>query len=91
MNEYGDQVDTDEQYDVRTLADLKELIDRLDEDGYNLEDIKVRFASQPSWPLAYGIDRAVLQHDEEDELELWLVEDRQIGYLPGPVKEKIGW
>lgn len=68
------------------------------------EDIEVRFASQPSYPLQYHIDQATVvfpEHDEdepEDEQEtatfVYLSEGGQVydrPYLPGYVCEAIGW
>lgn len=69
------------------------------------QDTEVRFASQPSWPFEYSIDNVVFIEDEQeddgsgpapdedDEVQgiVYLVEGRQIGYLPGTVKDEIGW
>lgn len=71
------------------------------------EDVEIRFASQPSWPFEYSIGEIVsnkdcpdMCDDESDEYStdeqntdtiLYLVEERQVGYLPGNVKNQIGW
>jgi hypothetical protein len=49
-------------------------------------ETEIRFASQPNWPFEYKIDDAI-----EVNGRLYLVEGRQIGYLPQEVKESIGW
>lgn len=75
------------------------------------EETEVRFASQPSWPFEYSIDRIEAVAEEECEYcdgegcencggsgesedgtkVVYLAEGRQIGYLPGSVKERLGW
>ena len=77
-----------------TAGDLKRLLEDVDDDA------EVRFASQPSWPFEYSI-ADVHEHwpepddedfDEFEDVEVvYLVEGRQIGYLPGDVKDQIGW
>jgi hypothetical protein len=82
------------------VGDLKRLLEDVDDDA------EVRFASQPSWPFEYSI-ADVHEHwpggpspypDEEpgyDEFEdnpvVYLVEGRQLAYLPGDVARDIGW
>jgi len=69
-------------------------------------DAEVRFASQPSWPFEYSV-ADVHEHwpepepyPEGDDLEgeefepepvVYLVEGRQLAYLPGDVKRDLGW
>ena len=82
-----------------TVEELIRLLEDCDRDA------EVRFASQPSWPFEYSITD-VCEHwpggpspypdEEPDEPEdemptVYLVEGRQIGYLPGDVKNEIGW
>lgn len=67
------------------------------------QDTEVRFASQPSWPFEYSISSVVFIEEEIDndgsdgednddrQGVLYLVEGGQIGYLPGNVKDEIGW
>ena len=65
------------------------------------QDTEVRFASQPSWPFEYSISDVVYtplaesvlnEDDEEEEIGIvYLGEGRQIGYLPGVVKDELGW
>jgi hypothetical protein len=72
---------------------VRELIEELE--GMNPE-AEVRFASQPSWPFEYNI-QGVVECNPEDESDnepaevVYLVEGNQIGYLPGEVKDEIGW
>ncbi|MDP3453210.1 MAG: hypothetical protein Q8R90_09670 [Bacteroidales bacterium] len=72
---------------------VQQLIEELE--GMNPE-AEVRFASQPSWPFEYSIDSVAVSNPEaEFDFEpaevVYLVEGNQIGYLPGHVKEEIGW
>ena len=62
---------------------VEELIQELEYVDRNLE---ISFASQPSWPFEYSIGGVV-----ESEGKVWLVEGQQLGYLPGGVKDEIGW
>ena len=62
---------------------VEELIQELEYVDRNLE---ISFASQPSWPFEYSIGGVV-----ESEGKVWLVEGQQLGYLPGEVKDEIGW
>ena len=75
-----------------------ELIDVLQEMN---PDSEVRWAAQPAWPFEYDIENVVVVReeydpdDEEGEVDLepvvYLVEGRQLGYLPSNVCEEIGW
>jgi hypothetical protein len=72
---------------------VQELIEMLE--GIS-PDAEVRFASQPSWPFEYSIDQviAVNPNEEDDRVApetIYLVEGRQIGYLPHEIKDEIGW
>ncbi|MGF6981403.1 hypothetical protein QFZ99_000879 [Paraburkholderia atlantica] len=82
------------------VAQLLELLEGLPEDA------EVRIAQQPNWPFEYAIADAVLvgpdghppgyEPDEEqdeipDENVVYLVEGRQLGYLPGIAAREIGW
>ena len=83
-----------------TVAELIRLLEDCDRDA------EVRFASQPSWPFEYSIadvcehwpepepypeDDDLAGEEFEDVATVYLVEGRQIGYLPGDVKNEIGW
>lgn len=60
-------------------------------EGY-APDTEVRFASQPSWPFEYSIDSVVSVTPEDEEYPvIYLTEGTQLGYLPGNVKDEIGW
>jgi len=70
-------------------------------------DAEVRIAHQPEWPFEYSVDNVVeveihkhTEWDEEigeevpvgdSEPIVYIVDGRQIGYLPGEAKEHIGW
>ena len=49
-------------------------------------EAEVRIAQQPSWPFEYDVNGVV-----EIGGKVWLVEGDQLGYLPGQVKDAIGW
>jgi len=71
----------------------------VDELRGQLEDMpgeaEVRLAMQPSWPFEYSIDQILFVEKVEDEGRMddvvYLSEGGQIGYLPGDVKEELGW
>jgi hypothetical protein len=67
---------------------VQELIEEL---NYVNPDAEIRFASQPSWPFEYSFSGPVEVEDEEGFPTVYLVEGRQIGYLPGQAKDEIGW
>jgi hypothetical protein len=81
------------------VRDLKRFLEDVD------EDLEVRFASQPNWPFEYEIDDIVIvdlnvpedfETDEERETVesaevVYLVEGIQLDYLPGVVREAVGW
>jgi len=83
-----------------TVAELIRLLEDCDGDS------EVRFASQPSWPFEYSIADVVEHYpqpepypDEDDlageeyegEPVVYLVEGQQLAYLPGAVKNELGW
>jgi len=85
-----------------TVRDLKNMIEDLDDDTevrfasqpgwpfeYSISDVQLVTLSEPD-------DCENLEEDEnaeEPEFEevVYLVEGNQIGYLPGVVREAIGW
>lgn len=69
---------------------VKELIEELE---YLDPDAEVRFASQPNWPFEYdirSISQEVMVNSNRDSV-VYLEEGRQIGYLPEPAKNILGW
>lgn len=70
---------------MRTVSDLIEVLNTMNPDS------KILFASQPSWPFEYSISDVVEVEDEEGFPTVYLVEGQQLGYLPGEVKDEIGW
>lgn len=64
-----------------TIGELKEMLEEMDDDK------EIRFASQPSWPFEYFI---MSNYGENDEA-IYLAEGRQLGYLPGDIKDELGW
>jgi len=67
------------------------------------EDAEVRLAMQPSWPFEYSIGQVVSgadahdDPDDEPDIErvmdgfVYIAEERQVRYLPGAVKNLLGW
>lgn len=82
-----------------TVGELKNLLESFD------DETEVRFASQPNWPFEYEIEDAVLADlnytgeqsleeyykEEREDYVVYLVEGRQLRYLPSLAKEVIGW
>ena len=79
---------------IRDLIEELEMIADENDDG---QEIEVRFASQPSWPFEYSIDGIVIapKFDDQDndtgQTIVYLGEGQQLGYLPGVVKNELGW
>ena len=67
---------------------VQELINEL---NYVNPDAVIRFASQPRWPFEYSFSGPVEVEDEEGFPTVYLVEGSQLGYLPGNVRDEIGW
>ena len=57
------------------------------------EDAEVRLASQPSWPMEFGLDGPTfVEHDDDtDTPVVYLTEAEHVGYLPGFVARELGW
>jgi len=75
------------------LTELKEMVEEMEmmvgeENAHNVE---VRWAAQPSWPMEYTIEPNWAETEEGDDVVIYLAEDQQLGYLPGAVKEYLGW
>ena len=66
---------------------VQDLIDELQ--SLENPDAVIRFASQPRWPFEYSVDTTIVQ--SEDGEKVFLAENRQIGYLPGEIKEELMW
>lgn len=90
-DDHATTFDTDQVIDVRTIGDLKQLIELLESADIDVDEIPINLAMQPGWPLAYSIRAAVLQYSEDGDPELWLVEGGQLGYLPNNVHVTLGW
>jgi len=67
---------------------VQELIEEL---NYVNPDAEIRFASQPNWPFEYSFSGPVEVEDEDSFPTVYLVEGRQLGYLPKEAKDEIGW
>jgi hypothetical protein len=58
------------------------------------EDAEVRLASQPSWPMEFGLDGPTFIAAEQDDTAgavVYLAEAAHLGYLPGFVARELGW
>ena len=68
---------------------VQDLIDFLEDAD---PDDEVRLAMQPSWPFEYSIGQVeIVESDEDDSAIVYLAEGSQLNYLPGTVKEFLGW
>jgi hypothetical protein len=54
---------------------------------------EVRLAQQPAWPFEYTIDPTtpIVEVDLGDSPVVYLAEGAQLGYLPHPVRQQLGW
>jgi hypothetical protein len=71
-----------------TVVELIEELEACDPDA------EVRIAQQPAWPFEYAIDpanAAVQVQSGDDEPVVYIGEGAQLGYLPGTVREHLGW
>ena len=76
------------------LAELKEIVDdMIDQVGEEEAwDVEVKYASQPNWPFENSIaDTMVFDLEQENPDVVYLAEKRQLGYLPGIIKNELGW
>lgn len=69
-----------------TIGELQSIIDEMLENGYD-EGMEVRIAMQPNWPFEYSLSSNYSIHEDK----LYLSEGRQLNYLPGEVKNELGW
>lgn len=74
-----------------TLTELLDILNHIAEEN-DPDEIEVRQAHQPGWPLEYSIGQiACIEGDAEDKPIVYLGEGNQIGYLPGRVCQELGW
>ncbi|MEU9774589.1 MULTISPECIES: hypothetical protein [unclassified Streptomyces] len=66
--------------DEMTVADLIELLERLDPEA------KVRAATQPRYPFEYRIGKIA-----ETDGTVWIAVEDQVGYLPDDAQEALSW
>ena len=55
------------------------------------EDLEVRFAFQPSWPLEYEISDVVPVTTENGDEVVYIVQGEQIGYLDSNAAAELRW
>jgi heme oxygenase len=66
---------------------LGELIARLEDLAAEIgDDIEIRMAQQPNWPLEYSIGEVA-----EASGVVYIGEGSQIGYLDGKASRALGW
>ncbi|MFI9452505.1 hypothetical protein [Amycolatopsis sp. NPDC052450] len=71
-----------------TIATVGELIAALDH--YD-PAAPVRLATQPAYPLENLLARVVCIQDRADQPVVWLGASDQVGYVPAPVTDALGW
>ena len=56
-------------------------------------DPEVRLAQQPTWPFEYAIDptNAAVKVDLDGTSVVYLGQGAQLGYLPQPARQQLGW
>jgi hypothetical protein len=70
-----------------TISDLLEEFQQFDPDA------EVRLATQPSWPFEWSLSNTdpAVEVDLDGQPVVYLVEGTQLGYLPGAVRDQLGW
>jgi hypothetical protein len=70
-----------------TVTDLIQHLEGCDPDA------EVRLAQQPTWPFEYAIDptNPAVQVEVDDGPVVYLGEGTQLGYLPQPARQQLGW
>ncbi len=74
---------------VMNLRELIEILERMAEQ-HDADEVEVRLAQQPSWPLEYKVGRVIL-HADNKGVVLYVAEGEQMGYLSGDVSKMLGW
>jgi len=69
---------------------VSDLIDQLQQFDPNAE---VRLATRPSWPLEWSLSRSepAVEVDLDGQPVVYLVQGRQLGYLPHAARGELGW
>lgn len=70
-----------------TALDLIEQLQEAIEDGTIDMHSDVRYASQPRYPFENEIEDEIRIHNGK----VYLAESHQIGYLPQPIRDELGW
>jgi hypothetical protein len=70
-----------------TVTDLIQQLEGCDPDA------EVRLAHQPTWPFEYAIDpgNAAVEVELDGGPVVYLGEGAQLGYLPQPARQQLGW
>lgn len=66
---------------IETVADLIAHLEDFD------DDTPVALATQRSWPFQYSIQSV----EQATDGTVYIAEGVQVGYLPGPARDAIGW
>jgi hypothetical protein len=78
---------------IATVGDLIAALDHYD------RAIPIRFATQPDYPMEHTLGRVVCTPDDAhgdgipptDPPVVWLGIGEQVGYLPAPAADALGW
>ena len=81
---------------MKNTFNLAELLNRLDDFAYiddenECETIPVYVAYQPNYPMQVNVREVNLIENEDGKTEIYLVTGHENDYLPGYVREEIGW
>lgn len=71
------------------LNDLIEQLQELREE--HGDDVEVRLAIQPHWPLEHSIDNVGAAEDDDARIVVYIGEGTQHGYLSGAAATALGW
>jgi hypothetical protein len=67
---------------MMTVAELIEILGDMDPTA------EVRLAIQPTWPFEHRVGQV---EEDMDAQVVYIAEAGQVGYLPGEVREWLGW
>ena len=81
---------------MKNTINLAELLNMLDEfsdidDEDECEKIPVYIAYQPTYPMQHNIKEVHLIENEDGNVGIYLVTGHENDYLPGYVRDEIGW
>ena len=80
-----------------TVGELKQELEDLESQDKLNDNTEIRIAHQPRWAFEYSLGDSVAvvwakdEYSEDRNPVVYLEEARQIGYLPQPAADAIGW